>query len=82
MKKLLVYVIFFIIGIIFTGINSLFFLTGCVLEAIHGYKIFFEYGLDNPDQKPGVYLLKSLDMFLVSMVFLIFCAGYFYGYLF
>jgi uncharacterized membrane protein YqhA len=75
MKKLLGIRYIFIIGIIFTGINSLFFLVGSVIEAIHGYQIFFEYGLDNPDQKPGVYLLKSLDMFLVSMVFLIFALG-------
>ncbi len=75
MKKLLGIRYIFIIGIIFTGINSVFFLVGSVLEAIHGYKIFFEYGMDNPDQKPGVYLLKSLDLFLVSMVFLIFALG-------
>jgi uncharacterized membrane protein YqhA len=41
---------------------------------MHGYKIFFQQGL-NGEERPGVYLLRGLDLFLVSMVFLIFALG-------
>jgi uncharacterized membrane protein YqhA len=44
------------------------------MESIHGYKIFFKDGLDG-NERPGVYLLEGLDLFLVSMVFLIFALG-------
>jgi uncharacterized membrane protein YqhA len=41
---------------------------------VHGYKIFLEDGL-NGEERPGVFLLHGLDLFLVSMVFLIFGLG-------
>lgn len=64
----------FLIAVVFTLLNSFFFLIGGVLESIHGYMLFYQHGLDG-ESRPGTYLLKGLDMFLVSMVFLIFALG-------
>ena len=64
----------FLIAVIFTLLNSLFFLVVGVIESIHGYMLFYEHGLEG-EHRPGVYLLKGLDLFLVSMVFLIFALG-------
>jgi len=64
----------YLIAVIFTFLNSLFFLIVGVIESIQGYKLLFEHGLEG-GQRPGVYLLKGLDLFLVSMVFLIFAIG-------
>jgi uncharacterized membrane protein YqhA len=64
----------FLIAVIFTFLNSLFFLIGGVIESIHGYRLFFEHGLDG-EYRPGAYLLKGLDLFLVGLVFLIFALG-------
>ena len=64
----------FLVAVFFTFLNSLFFLIGGVIESMHGYRLFYEHGLDGED-RPGAYLLKGLDLFLVSMVFLIFAFG-------
>lgn len=64
----------FLIAVLFTMLNSIFFLLGGVIESVHGYRVFMEHGLDE-NYRPGLFLLKSLDMFLVSMVFLIFGLG-------
>jgi uncharacterized membrane protein YqhA len=64
----------FLIAVVFTFLNSIFFLIGGVIESLHGYRLFYEYGLGG-EYKPGAYLLKGLDLFLVSMVFLIFALG-------
>lgn len=64
----------YLIAVFFTLLNSLYFLFAGVLESLHGYKIFLQYGLEGKE-RPGVYLLGGLDLFLVSMVFLIFGLG-------
>jgi len=64
----------YLIAVFFTLLNSLYFLLAGVLESLHGYKIFLQYGLEGKE-RPGVYLLGGLDLFLVSMVFLIFGLG-------
>jgi uncharacterized membrane protein YqhA len=45
-----------------------------VIESVHGYWIFFQYGLKG-EERPGAYLLEGLDLFLGSMIFLIFGLG-------
>lgn len=64
----------FLIAVFFTLLSSFVFLIGGVIESIHGYRLFFAHGLEG-EHRPGVYLLKGLDFFLVSMVFLIFAFG-------
>jgi uncharacterized membrane protein YqhA len=49
-------------------------MVGGVIESVHGYKAFLNEGI-NKDEHPGMYLLKGLDLFLVSIVFLIFALG-------
>lgn len=73
-NKILRFRYVYLIAVVFTLFNSLFFLIAGVLESLHGYKIFFEYGLKG-EERPGAYLLGGLDLFLVSMVFLIFALG-------
>jgi uncharacterized membrane protein YqhA len=47
---------------------------GGVMECIKGYKLIINYGMSE-ELKPGMYLLKGLELFLVSMVFMIFALG-------
>jgi uncharacterized membrane protein YqhA len=61
----------FLIAVIFTFINSIFFIIGGAMECIKGYQIFLEHGMSE-EHRPGMYLLKGLELFLVSMVFMIF----------
>ena len=73
-NKILLVRYIFLVAVFFTLLNSFFFLIGGVIESIHGYRLFFEHGLEG-ENRPGAYLLKGLDLFLVSMVFLIFAFG-------
>ena len=61
----------FLIAVIFTFINSIFFIVGGAVECIKGYQIFLEHGMSE-EHRPGMHLLKGLELFLVSMVFMIF----------
>jgi uncharacterized membrane protein YqhA len=61
----------FLIAVIFTFINSIFFVVGGAIECIKGYQIFIEHGMSE-EHRPGMYLLRGLELFLVSMVFMIF----------
>jgi uncharacterized membrane protein YqhA len=61
----------FLIAVVFTFINSIFFIIGGAMECIKGYKIFMEHGMSE-EFRPGMYLLRGLELFLVSMVFMIF----------
>ena len=70
-KKILNVRYVFLIAVIFTFINSIFFIVGGAIECIHGYNLFFKHGMSE-EYRPGMYLLKGLEMFLVSMVFMIF----------
>jgi uncharacterized membrane protein YqhA len=74
LKNLLKIRFVFLIAVIFTLLNSIFCLAAGVISSIHGYTIFYNQGL-NGAERPGVYLLEGLDLFLVSMVFLIFALG-------
>jgi len=74
LNKLLKIRYIFIVAVVFTLLNSLFFLVGGVLESLKGYQLFLQHGM-NKEYRPGAYLLEGLDLFLVSMVFLIFALG-------
>lgn len=73
-KNILIIRYLFLIAVLFTFINSLFFMVGGVLECIQGYKLILQYGMSE-ELKPGMYLLRGLELFLVSMVFMIFALG-------
>ena len=73
-KKLLYLRYLFLIVVIFMMINSLFFIIGGVIESVDGIRLFIMHGLDE-EKKPGLKLLKGLDLFLISLVFMIFAIG-------
>jgi len=73
-KKILRFRYVFLIAVFFTLLNSLFFLVSGVINSLHGYKIFLQQGIKG-EEHPGLYLLEGLDLFLVSMVFMIFGLG-------
>jgi uncharacterized membrane protein YqhA len=73
-KHILIVRYFYIVAVIFTFISSLFFLYGGILECISGYRIILDQGM-SAELKPGLYLLKGLEHFLISMVFMIFALG-------
>ncbi|MGB4771032.1 MAG: YqhA family protein [Chitinophagaceae bacterium] len=73
-KKLLYVRYLFLIVVIFMMLNSVFFIVGGVIESIEGIRLFITHGLDE-EKKPGLKLLKGLDLFLVSIVFMIFAIG-------
>lgn len=67
---------FFILGVIFTLLGSLFFLVGSIADSIKGFAALFQYGFEGMEEhKPGFQILKGLDIFLVSIVFMIFGLG-------
>lgn len=73
-KKLLYLRYLFLVVVFFMMVNSIFFIIGGVIESVEGIKMFLEHGLDE-EKRPGIKLLKGLDLFLISMVFMIFAIG-------
>lgn len=73
-KKLLLLRYVFLIAAGFTIVNSIFFLGVGVMECVKAYSLFFKYGISDK-HRPGVLVLQGLDLFLISMVFLIFALG-------
>ena len=75
MEKLLRIRYVYIIAVIFTLLNSFFFLITGVLESIHGFKIFFRKLRTGEPILTGIYFMESLDKFLIAFVFMIFGLG-------
>ena len=75
MEKLLRIRYVYVIAVIFTLLNSFFFLISGVLESIHGFQIFFRKLQTGEKILPGIYFMESLDRFLVAFVFMIFRLG-------
>jgi uncharacterized membrane protein YqhA len=75
MEKLLRIRYVYIIAVIFTLLNSLFFLLSGVIESIHGFKIFFRKLATGEPILIGIYFMESFDRFLVAFVFMIFGLG-------
>jgi uncharacterized membrane protein YqhA len=73
-KKLLLVRYMFLIVVVFMMLSSIAFIVGGVLECFDGFRTLYEYGLDE-EKRPGMKLLKGLDLFLVSMVFMIIALG-------
>ena len=75
MEKLLRIRYVYVIAVIFTLLNSFFFLVSGVLESIHGFQIFFRKLRTGEPILIGIYFMESLDRFLISFVFMIFGLG-------
>jgi uncharacterized membrane protein YqhA len=75
MKNLLRIRYVYLIAVIFTLLNSIFFLISGVIESVHGFKIFFHKLSTGEPILIGVYFMESLDRFLIAFVFMIFGLG-------
>ncbi|MFC5269984.1 YqhA family protein [Adhaeribacter terreus] len=75
MKNLLRIRYVYIIAVVFTLLNSIFFLISGVIESVHGFEIFFRKLRSGEKILIGVYFMESLDRFLVAFVFMIFSLG-------
>src|SRR4051794_25917840 len=61
-----------IIILFFVFLNSLVFIWLGVDRSIHAYMIIAH---DDLEGRPGVYIMESLDSFLIAIVFLVFALG-------
>ncbi|MFT7639958.1 MAG: putative membrane protein YqhA [Pirellulaceae bacterium] len=76
MQKTIHFRYVFVIDVFFMLVNSFFFIMSGVALSIHGYIEFAKIGfLPNEEIRPGLFLLESLDAFMVSLVFMIFGIG-------
>lgn len=66
----------YLIAVIVTLVNSIFFLLTGVALSIEGYQMFIEVKFVKLEGTyPGLLLLESLDAFIISLVFMIFGIG-------
>jgi len=72
LKRLLPLRFVFLIAVIVTFANSIAFLFIGIRSAWHGYVAIFD---SHAGERPGLMFLESLDMFMVSVVFLVFGFG-------
>jgi uncharacterized membrane protein YqhA len=63
----------YLVAVVITFINSLFFLWNGVVHAFHGY-VAILYHKDT-DTRPGLHFVESFDMFMIAFMFLIFSLG-------
>jgi uncharacterized membrane protein YqhA len=75
MKNLLRVRYVYIVAVIFTFLNSIFFLITGVIESLHGYQIFFRKLVTGEPILIGIYFMEALDRFLIAFVFMIFSFG-------
>jgi uncharacterized membrane protein YqhA len=66
----------FLLGFIFVLTNSVLLLFISALKSIEGYRILLEHGIGHSvEGRPGVPILESLDLLLISIVFFILAFG-------
>src|SRR5215204_633330 len=75
MKYLLKLRYLYLIAVIFTLLDSIFFLISGVIESIHGFEIFFRKLITGEKILFGIYFMEALDRFLIAFVFMIFSLG-------
>jgi uncharacterized membrane protein YqhA len=68
------YIISLAVAILF--LNSVFFIIGGSVLSIKGYFDFAQNGfIPNETYKPGMYIMKGLDAFMLAIIFIIFGLG-------
>jgi uncharacterized membrane protein YqhA len=60
---------------LFAALNALALTAVGILRAIHGYHLILMGPPWSGDELPGVHLARSIDAFLVAMVFVVFSIG-------
>ena len=68
------YIILIAVAILF--INAIFFIIGGTVLSFKGYIEFIQNGfIPSESYKPGMYVLKGLDAFMLAIIFMIFGLG-------
>ena len=75
MEKILRIRYIYLIAVVFTFLDSIFFLISGVIESVHGFQVFFRKLRTGEPILIGVYFMEALDRFLIAFVFLIFSLG-------
>lgn len=75
MGKLLRIRYLYLVAVIFTFLDSIFFLASGVMESVHGFQIFFRKLRTGEPILIGIYFMEALDRFLIAFVFMIFSLG-------
>jgi len=75
MKRLLRYRLLYVIISIFCALNAVVFVLVGVVKAVHGYVSLVRLLAGEESETVGLFLLQSLDSFLVGLVLLIFAFG-------
>lgn len=65
----------FLLGFIIVLVNSILLLCISVLKSIEGYRLLLEGGFGHGTTRPGLPILESLDILLISIVFFILAFG-------
>lgn len=64
-----------VVVVVFSALHSVAFIGIGVVRGIEGYRILFEGPPWEGSHAPGVQLARSIDAFLLSMVFFVFSIG-------
>jgi uncharacterized membrane protein YqhA len=64
-----------VVVVVFSALHSVAFIGIGVMRGIEGYRLLFEGPPWEGSHTPGVHLGRSIDAFLISMVFFVFSIG-------
>ena len=64
-----------IIAVIFSVINAVGLLLLGAYKAVKAYLLLFGIGAEDGAMSPGIYIVESIDTFLVALVMLVLAAG-------
>ena len=59
----------------FSALHAIAFIVVGILRGIEGYRLIFEGPPWSGEHAPGIYIARSIDSFLLAMVFLVFSVG-------
>src|SRR5262245_61350601 len=60
---------------IFGALHSIAFVVLGAMRAFEGYRLLFHGPPWTGEESPGIYIARSIDTFLLSLVFLVFSVG-------
>ncbi len=75
LKTLIKFRYLFVVAGIITLLNALVILSIGVYKAVEGYIAAFEMVSHHTTERPGIMIVESLDLFLISFVFMTFGLG-------
>ena len=74
LKRLKVYQSLTLVIVLFTTINSIAFIAAGIMESYQGITGILT-GKIRTEERPGLLILESLDVFLIALVFIVFSIG-------